>query len=184
MLEVGMEVEVNSQFISGTGTIIDISNAAYYSVQVEMDNSDVDGHRIFRFHPEEVRKQTSKAVPIREHTVELIKLMRGYSLKLGECFTARPTKSNKGTHFLIYSGDKIRGCFPVSHFRTVTLTDVIQRTKRPKQEDLKEVKDKVKKLNEQASQQRPSRAAVDEGKESLIENNMKNECQISIFEFI
>lgn len=141
MLEVGMGVDVSSQLVSGPGMIVDISGAEYFSVQVELDTPDVDGHRLYRFHPAEIKKQVNKQVAVEEHTVEVIKHISGYGLKVGECFTARPTKPNKGTHYYIYNEDKLRGCFPRSCFRTITVTDIAQHIDKPKQE--KEIKEKV-----------------------------------------
>ncbi|MED3888172.1 hypothetical protein [Priestia aryabhattai] len=144
MLEVGMSVDVFSQFMTGPGKIVHISNESYYPIQVEMDKPDADGHKMCRFNHAEVEPQEEggkQSADPKYLTVELIKVIHGHStLKLGECFTAKPTKQNKGTHYYLYEDDKFRGCFPVSHFRTFTLTDVVRRTRRPKQADLNEVR--------------------------------------------
>src|SRR5690348_1797451 len=65
-LKVEERVNVKSQFIKGTGKIIDISNNSYYPVQVEMDQADEDGHKVFRFMHEEVEKLEETETPVSE----------------------------------------------------------------------------------------------------------------------
>ncbi|QSX20014.1 hypothetical protein [Priestia megaterium] len=201
MLKVGMPVDVFSQFMTGPGKIVHISNESYYPIQVEMENPDADGHKMCRFNHAEIKPQEEGAKQTADPkylTVELIKVIHGHSsLKIGECFTAKPTKQNKGTHYYLYEDDKFRGCFPVSHFRTFSLSDVVRRTKRPKQADLNEVKEKVNELDKRAEKEIKQ---YDKPQLTLIENKpkaekpqkkeknhfrqMEQEGQTSIFDFI
>jgi hypothetical protein len=133
MLVEGMKVYVKSQFLSGEGKVIDISNESYYPVQVEMDQPDEHGHKVFRFYhaevkPLDIEKEEVDQAP-ETKTVQLVKIIGGYSLKVGECFTA---KHKSKTHYWIYAGDKLRGCFPVKYFSMITVADIAS-SKRHKQ---------------------------------------------------
>lgn len=146
MLVEGMEVQVKSQFLSGEGKIIDISNEAYCPVQVEMNEPDEHGHKVFRFFhaeckPLEVKEDQEPVEEVQapeEKTVQLVKKIGGYSLQVGECFTAR-YKSK--THYWIYAGDRLRGCFPIKYFSMITVADIAS-SKRHKQAIEVEIKPK------------------------------------------
>lgn len=125
-IQENMRVYVSGEYISGSGTIIHLSNAAYCPVQVELDQPDEDGHCIYRFHHVEVKPLDCKenTVSEKEYIVELVQEIPGYSLRKGGQFTARPSRPGKGTHYLIYKKDKLRGCFPISQFRTIKVIDI------------------------------------------------------------
>jgi hypothetical protein len=51
--------------------------------------------------------------------VEVVQNVYGFSIKKGEIFTAKGTQLDKGTHYYIYDGDVLKGCFPVIWFKEV-----------------------------------------------------------------
>lgn len=178
-LREGMKVDVTSPFISGPGVILHISPTSYCPVQVELDQPDGDGHRVYRFHYAEVHEATGQQPRKDRHTVELIKRIPGYPMKAGECFTAGPTRRNSESHYLIYNGEKCIGCYPKTAFRILTMADVMTRTKKPKQADLKEAREQVAAIAEE----RPKAATPQI--ESKKKPERKDEViQTSIFDFI
>jgi hypothetical protein len=116
-----VRVYVSNECVSGTGTVVYVSNEAFSPVQVELDQPDEDGHRMHRFYHTEVKPLDSIQgnVSEKEWIVDLIHKMPGHSLRAGERFTAKPTRSRNDTHYLIYKQDKLRGCFPTSCFKVI-----------------------------------------------------------------
>jgi hypothetical protein len=119
-----MEVSVHSPYVNGRGRIDYISNEAHYPIQVELHDPDADGHKMQRFHSAEVkplRGEQDKKIDLDYPIVQFVKKFEGYSpFQLGECFVAKPTRLNRGTHYHLYKEDRFQGCFPVTYFKKVT----------------------------------------------------------------
>ena len=66
-MNIGDKVYAKSFMIEGYGTIIDIVSCNFYPVQVEMDEGDTDGHRIYRFSRNEIRIVSENWCVVDEH---------------------------------------------------------------------------------------------------------------------
>lgn len=60
---VGTRVLARNFFVSGAGTVVYVApyrDHEMLPVQVEMDEGDTDGHRIYRFKPDEISELNEK----------------------------------------------------------------------------------------------------------------------------
>ncbi|MEE6134574.1 MULTISPECIES: hypothetical protein [Bacillaceae] len=125
MLEAGMSVDVDSIFIKGSGVIVDVSNEPFYPIQVEMNTPDNDGHKFFRFHYGEL-KQSDKSQNIKEKVHQKVEVIEEvYGFKIGQQFTATPTRLNRGTHYYIYEGERPMGCFSIKYFKEIKVSNEV-----------------------------------------------------------
>lgn len=125
-------VNVKSLFISGAGTIVDISDNSIYPIQVEMDVADETGHKLFRFSPaevkplegeelhqeeekpeneapeaseevlEDVEEETPEKPPV-HMLIEMVEEIKGYSFKVGDVFAASETGSGYNTCYYLFN---------------------------------------------------------------------------------
>jgi hypothetical protein len=200
MLMEGMEVLVNCEVISGAGVIKSIGSDSFYPVEVEMNEADPDGHKIFRFNHKEI---TPLEVEKKEEAVEedqapeiqavkLDKIIGGYSLQVGECFTA---KQKSKTHYWIYQEGSLRGCFPVKNFSMITMADLEIYEKRQAAAKeiasvivqdivtvaaLEEAEQREKELKEQAKKAKKKKKKP----KKLSYRQLEEQGQTTIFEFI
>jgi hypothetical protein len=196
MLVEGMEVMVKSFLVSGKGKIKSIQEDPLYPVQVELNEPDADGHKVYRFNSTEITplEVEKKEEAIEEdqapeiQAVKLDKIIGGYSLKVGECFTAK----QKGKSYYIYEDGKLRGCFPVKYFSMITMADLEVYEKRNQLAKavasvivqdmvtvaaLEEAEQREKELKEQAKKKKPK-------PKKLTYRQLEELGQTTIFEFI
>lgn len=61
-MKTGDKVYVKTLFLEGEGTVLDLVRCSTYPIQVELDQGDDDGHKLYRFSCKEVKLITEQKI--------------------------------------------------------------------------------------------------------------------------
>lgn len=127
-MKVGQRIQVQSKFLKGQATILYIAPGEIYPIQVEMDEPDSDGHKIYRFAPYEIANElpaendspasTELSTDPEQLLGEVIQEVTGYSFKNGQKFLLEKRRKDSSVYYVYeQKTNKFRGCMHVSMFK-------------------------------------------------------------------
>lgn len=144
MIAVGERIYVKDLLFEGHAIVKHIVPREIFGIQIELEQGDQDGHRIFRVSNEQVIKSTCyspKQYEIGTSIVKTVNLKVGdqYILKTQSQYTLKTKIRKIVTHYYVYRlhDEKFLGSYEVSCFKNVK--PYLGKHQEPQQEKPKEI---------------------------------------------
>lgn len=126
----GERVQVQTKSFKGMATILYIAPGELYPIQVEMDEPDPDGHKIYRVASHEIVDElpAENETPAAAETFadpeqlvgEVVQEVSGYSFKKGQRFLLEKRRPDANVYYVYaLESRKFRGCMHVSMFQII-----------------------------------------------------------------
>lgn len=136
-MDVGERIQVQTKSFKGMATILYIAPGEYYPVQVEMDEPDPDGHKIYRVASHEIVDElpAKNETPIAVETSgdpeqligEVVQEESGYSFRKGQRFLLEKRKPESLVYYIYeQETNKFRGCMPLSMFNILSAFESLE----------------------------------------------------------